>query len=127
MTNKWNLIFRENFPVAGCDWHTTLKFPLKGMSTPIIQAYVESYDLPQLQEMLREKLAILEGRKEITGASTGGGTSYTAQQTMNLKEHIECLQEAINLKKLEEGDFSGVGRFDDGVREVHFNHTVTRF
>ena len=71
---------------------------------PIVQAYVENYDLPDLQGMLREKLAILEGRKEITGASTGGGTSYTAQETMNLKDHIACLQ-----------------------REVRFDHTITRF
>lgn len=104
-----------------------LKFTLKGMSNPIVQAYVESYDLPQLKEMLREKLAILEGRKEITGASTGGGTSYSAQQVMNLEDHIACLQEAINLKRLEEGDFSGLAAADDGVREVLFDRTVTRF
>ena len=74
-----------------------------------------------------EKLAILEGRKEITGASTGGGTSYTAQETMNLKDHIACLQEAITVKKMEEGDFSGLAAADDGVREVRFDHTITRF
>ena len=90
---------------------------------PIVQAYVENYDLPDLQGMLREKLAILEGRKEITGASTGGGTSYTAQETMN----IACLQEAITVKKMEEGDFSGLAAADDGVREVRFDHTITRF
>ena len=67
-----------------------------------------------LREMLREKLAILEGRKEITGASTGGGTSYTAQETMSLKDHIACLQEAITIKKMEEGDFSGLAAADDG-------------
>ena len=94
---------------------------------PIVQAYVESYDLPDLREMLREKLAILEGRKEVTGASTGGGTSYTAQETMNLKEHIACLQEAITIKRMELGDFSGIAAGDDGVREVLFDHTITRF
>lgn len=94
---------------------------------PIVQAYVESYDLPDLREMLREKLAILEGRKEITGASTGGGTSYTAQETMNLKEHIAFLQEAVTVKKMEEGDFSGLAAADDGVWEVRFDHTITRF
>ncbi|PNC78539.1 hypothetical protein CXU01_11180 [Akkermansia muciniphila] len=103
-----------------------LKKLLKGMN-PIVQAYVENYDLPDLQGMLREKLAILEGRKEITGASTGGGTSYTAQETMNLKDHIACLQEAIMVKKMEEGDFSGLAAADDGVREVRFDHTITRF
>ena len=94
---------------------------------PIVQAYVENYDLPDLQGMLREKLAILEGRKEITGASTGGGTSYTAQETMNLKGHVACLQEAITVKKMEEGDFSGLAAADDGVREVRFDHTITLF
>ena len=61
------------------------------------------------------------------GASTGGGTSYTAQETMNLKDHIACLQEAITVKKMEEGDFSGLAAADDGVREVRFDHTITRF
>lgn len=103
-----------------------MKKLLKGIN-PIVQAYVENYDLPDLQGMLREKLAILEGRKEITGASTGGGTSYTAQETMNLKDHIACLQEAITVKKMEEGDFSGLAAADDGVREVRFDHTITRF
>ena len=96
-----------------------MKKLLKGMN-PIVQAYVENYDLPDLQGMLREKLAILEGRKEITG-------SYTAQETMNLKDHIACLQEAITVKKMEEGDFSGLAAADDGVREVRFDHTITRF
>lgn len=103
-----------------------LKFTLKGMNA-IVQAYVESYDLQQLQEMLREKLAILEGRKEVTGASTGGGTSYTAQQVIPLPDHIAYLQEAVTIKKVQAGDFSGVAAGDDAVREVVFNHTITHF
>lgn len=97
------------------------------MSNPIVQAYVESYDLPDLRRMLREKLDILEGRKEVTGASSGGGTSYTAQQVMTLQDHIACLQDAIVLKRMEEGDFSALARADDGVREVLFDHTITGF
>lgn len=103
-----------------------LKFALKGMNA-IVQAYVESYELPQLKEMLREKLAILEGRKEVTGASTGGGTSYTAQQVIPLQDHIAFLQEAVSIKKMQAGDFSGFVAGDDAVREVVFNHTVTHF
>lgn len=96
--------------------------------SPIVRAYVESYDLVELKEMLRGKLAILEGRKEVTGASSGGGTSYSGEVVMSLKEHIECLQEAIMLKRMDEGEFSeGVRVGDVGVREVRFDHLISKF
>ena len=46
---------------GGRQMKVNLKKHLKGMN-PIVQAYVESYDLPDLREML----VIIEERKEIT-------------------------------------------------------------
>lgn len=43
---------------------------------------------------------------------------------MNLKEHIVFLQEAVTVKKMEEGDFSGLAAADNGMR---FDHIITRF
>ena len=62
----------------------------------------------------------------------GGGTGYGAALLSRVVGDAGVvvsveLDGALTVKKMEEGDFSGLAAADDGVREVRFDHTITRF
>ncbi|MEG0587832.1 MAG: hypothetical protein RR506_08000 [Akkermansia sp.] len=69
------------------------------MNQSVIEALSETYTVDELTAQRRELLELLREGKRVLSASTGGGTSYTAEKLMDLEEQLSCVQQAITQKR----------------------------
>ena len=63
------------------------------------RAYAQNYSVPQLQQLLKEKLAALDKLDRIVNATTAGGTSYQRELLITHQEYITMIQSIIDEKE----------------------------